>query len=91
VVALSTECVDLGPLGVPFGPVPTILRQLVVAVGADAVLAAAGAGLPALLAVLPELSPIVSNASRSVMSRCTRRWQRCSNGSAARLGDTFGV
>lgn len=56
VLVLSAECIDLGQLGVPFGPVRTILRQLVSAVGVDAVLAAAGAGLPAIVALLPELS-----------------------------------
>jgi DNA-binding CsgD family transcriptional regulator len=56
VVVLAAECVDLGPLGVPFGPVRTIFRQLVSVVGVDAVLAAAGAGLPAIVALLPELA-----------------------------------
>jgi DNA-binding CsgD family transcriptional regulator len=56
VVVLFAECVDLGPLGVPFGPVRAILRQLVSAVGVDAVLAAAGAGRPAIVALLPELA-----------------------------------
>ncbi|HEX4444567.1 MAG TPA: AAA family ATPase [Galbitalea sp.] len=56
VVVLRAECVDLGPLGVPFGPVRAIIRQLVSIVGADAVLAAAGAGRSSIVALLPELA-----------------------------------
>ncbi len=62
VVVLSTECVDLGPLGVPFGPVRAIIRQLVSAFGVDAVLAAAGAGRPAIVALLPELAEHVDES-----------------------------
>ncbi|HMH59110.1 MAG TPA: AAA family ATPase [Galbitalea sp.] len=62
IVVLSAECVDLGPLGVPFGPVRAILRQLVSAVGVDAVLAAAGAGRSAIVALLPELAERIDDS-----------------------------
>ena len=55
-VVLAAECIDLGPLGVPFGPIRTILRQLVAVVGAEELLAAAGPGRPAIAALLPELA-----------------------------------
>jgi tetratricopeptide (TPR) repeat protein len=54
-LVLSADCIDLGPLGVPFGPVRSMMRQLVSAVGVDAVLAAAGPGRAAITALLPEL------------------------------------
>lgn len=55
-LVLSADCIDLGPLGVPFGPVRSIMRQLVSAVGVDAVLAAAGPGRASVAALLPELA-----------------------------------
>jgi DNA-binding CsgD family transcriptional regulator/tetratricopeptide (TPR) repeat protein len=55
-LVLSADCIDLGPLGVPFGPVRSIMRHLVSAVGIDAVLAAAGPGRAAIAALLPELA-----------------------------------
>jgi DNA-binding CsgD family transcriptional regulator/tetratricopeptide (TPR) repeat protein len=55
-LVLSADCIDLGPLGAPFGPVCSIMRQLVSAVGIDAVLAAAGPGCAAIAALLPEIS-----------------------------------
>jgi DNA-binding CsgD family transcriptional regulator len=55
-LVLSANCTDLGPLGVPFGPVRSIVRQLISAVGVDAVLAAAGPGRAAVTALLPELA-----------------------------------
>ena len=55
-LVLSADCIDLGPLGVPFGPIRSIMRQLVSTVGVDAVLAAAGPGRAALAALLPELA-----------------------------------
>ena len=54
-LVLSAACVDLGPFGVPFGPIREILRQLAAAVDVEQLVIAAGTGRPALVALLPEL------------------------------------
>ncbi|WP_248148868.1 helix-turn-helix transcriptional regulator [Microbacterium aoyamense] len=56
VVAVG-PCVDLGPIGTPFGPVRRVLRDLADEVGLDALRAAAGSSAAAanLACLLPEL------------------------------------
>ena len=61
-LVLSAACVDLGPFGVPFGPIREILRQLAAVVDIEQLVIAAGTGRPALVALLPEL---VSGDERS--------------------------
>ena len=55
-IVLTADCIDLGTMGIPFGPVRSIMRQLVAVVGAEAVLDAAGPGRPGVVALLPELA-----------------------------------
>ena len=56
VIAIG-QCVDLGPIGTPFGPVRRVLRGLHDAVGTDLLRAAAGSATAAsnLACLLPEL------------------------------------
>lgn len=49
-------CLDLGSARTPFGPLIAVVRSLVSALGADAALAAVGAGGDALRMLLPELA-----------------------------------
>lgn len=53
---LAGRSVDLGSDGAPYAPFTAILRQLVDAIGLDAVLAAAGPGSGVLSVLLPELA-----------------------------------
>ncbi|MFB7892915.1 AAA family ATPase [Microbacterium sp. NPDC056044] len=52
------QCVDLGPIGAPFGPVRRVLRDLHAAVGTDALRAAAGsaAAIASLAALVPGIA-----------------------------------
>lgn len=58
VVAVG-QCVDLGPIGAPFGPIRRVLRDLHAVVGADALRTAAGstAVIASLAALVPGISP----------------------------------
>ncbi|NYE21226.1 helix-turn-helix transcriptional regulator [Microbacterium immunditiarum] len=58
VVAVG-QCVDLGPIGAPFGPIRRVLRDLHGEVGTDALREAAGspAAVTALAALVPGLAP----------------------------------
>lgn len=58
VVALG-QCVDLGPIGAPFGPVRRVLRDLHAAVGTESLRAAAGS--PAVIASLASLVPGIAD------------------------------
>jgi DNA-binding CsgD family transcriptional regulator len=49
------QCVDLGPIGAPFGPIRRVLRDLHAAVGIDALREAAGS--PAMIAALAAFVP----------------------------------
>ncbi|MFJ8894356.1 AAA family ATPase [Leifsonia sp. NPDC102414] len=53
---LTGRSVDLGTDGAPYAPFTAILRQLVDAIGLDAVLSAAGQGAGVLSVLLPELA-----------------------------------
>ncbi|GAB3580491.1 hypothetical protein GCM10027406_20100 [Leifsonia lichenia] len=53
---LTGRSVDLGTDGAPYAPFTAILRQLIDAIGLDAVLVAAGQGAGVLSVLLPELS-----------------------------------
>ncbi|MDF2554865.1 MAG: helix-turn-helix transcriptional regulator [Microbacterium sp.] len=55
------QCVDLGPIGAPFGPVRRVLRDLHEAVGTDALREAAGS--PAAIASLAALVPGIADAA----------------------------
>lgn len=52
------QCVDLGPIGAPFGPVRRVLRDLHAAVGTDALREAAGsaAAITSLAALVPGIA-----------------------------------
>ncbi|GAA5200130.1 LuxR family transcriptional regulator [Microbacterium jejuense] len=52
------QCVDLGPIGAPFGPIRRVLRDLHAAVGTDALREAAGsaAAIASLAALVPGIS-----------------------------------
>lgn len=58
VVAVG-QCVDLGPIGTPFGPIRRVLRDLHAAVGTDALRTAAGSAavIASLAALVPGISP----------------------------------
>ncbi|WP_225221833.1 helix-turn-helix transcriptional regulator [Microbacterium gallinarum] len=58
VVAIG-QCVDLGPIGAPFGPIRRVLRDLHTAVGTEALRAAAGS--PAVIATLAALVPGIAD------------------------------
>lgn len=58
VVAVG-QCVDLGPIGAPFGPVRRVLRDLHAAVGTESLRAAAGS--PAVIASLAALVPGIAD------------------------------
>lgn len=62
VVAIG-QCVDLGPIGAPFGPVRRVLRDLHAEVGTAALRAAAGS--PAVVASLAALVPGIADAAAS--------------------------
>ncbi len=49
------QCIDLGPIGAPFGPIRRVLRDLHAEVGTDALRSAAGS--PAVIATLAALVP----------------------------------
>ncbi|MBW9094308.1 AAA family ATPase [Microbacterium jejuense] len=53
------QCVDLGPIGAPFGPIRRVLRDLHAAVGTDALREAAGSAavIASLAALVPGISP----------------------------------
>lgn len=55
------QCVDLGPIGAPFGPVRRVLRDLHAEVGTEALRAAAGS--PAVIASLAALVPGIADDS----------------------------
>jgi DNA-binding CsgD family transcriptional regulator/tetratricopeptide (TPR) repeat protein len=59
VVVAIGQCVDLGPIGAPFGPVRRVLRDLHSALGTDALRAAAGS--PAVIASLAALVPGIAD------------------------------
>lgn len=54
VIAIG-QCIDLGPIGAPFGPIRRVLRDLHAAVGTDALRDAAGS--PAVISTLATLVP----------------------------------
>ncbi len=58
VVVAVGQCVDLGPIGAPFGPVRRVLRDLHACVGSSALRAAAGsdAALASLAALVPDIA-----------------------------------
>ena len=58
VVAIG-QCVDLGPIGAPFGPIRRVLRDLHAAVGTDGLREAAGS--PAVIATLAALVPGIAD------------------------------
>lgn len=58
VVAIG-QCVDLGPIGAPFGPIRRVLRDLHAAVGTPTLRAAAGS--PAVIATLAALVPGIAD------------------------------
>jgi DNA-binding CsgD family transcriptional regulator len=58
VIVAMGQCVDLGPIGAPFGPVRRVLRDLHSAVGTEALRRAAGS--PAALATLAAFVPGIS-------------------------------
>lgn len=60
-VLAVAQCVDLGPIGAPFGPVRRVLRDLHAAVGAEALRSAAGS--PALIAALAALVPGIADTT----------------------------
>lgn len=60
VVAIG-QCVDLGPIGAPFGPIRRVLRDLHAAVGTETLRAAAGS--PAVIATLAALVPGIADAA----------------------------
>ncbi|WJL96251.1 AAA family ATPase [Microbacterium sp. ET2] len=63
VVVAVGQCVDLGPIGTPFGPVRRVLRDLHAVVGTDALREAAGS--PAALATLAAFVPGVMTETSS--------------------------
>lgn len=66
---LTGRCVDLGSDGAPYAPFTAILRQLVDAIGLEAVLAAAGQGAGVLSVLLPELTSADAVAARTGADR----------------------
>lgn len=54
-VVLTATCVDHGPIGLPYAPIRTLVRQLASAVGAQTLIDAAGPGRAALASLAPEL------------------------------------
>lgn len=63
VVVAVGQCVDLGPIGAPFGPVRRVLRDLHAAVGTEALREAAGS--PAAVATLAAFVPGVMTETPS--------------------------
>ena len=53
------QCIDLGPIGAPFGPIRRVLRDLHAEVGTDALRSAAGS--PAVIATLAALVPGIAD------------------------------
>lgn len=53
------QCIDLGPIGAPFGPIRRVLRDLHTAVGTDELREAAGsaAAIASLAALVPGIAP----------------------------------
>ncbi|MHC3000409.1 helix-turn-helix transcriptional regulator [Microbacterium sp. HJ5] len=66
VVAIG-QCVDLGPIGAPFGPIRRVLRDLHTALGTDALRAAAGS--PSVIATLAALVPGIADDPGSADQR----------------------
>ncbi|WP_085369761.1 helix-turn-helix transcriptional regulator [Leifsonia sp. NCR5] len=66
---LAGRSVDLGSDGAPYAPFTAILRQLVDAIGLDAVLSAAGPGSGVLSVLLPELASADSVPARTGAER----------------------
>lgn len=66
---LTGRSVDVGSDGAPYAPFTAILRQLVDAIGLDAVLAAAGPGSGVLSILLPELSTADEPTARTGAER----------------------
>ncbi|MFC6357457.1 ATP-binding protein [Luethyella okanaganae] len=63
VLLLRGQCVDLGAVAAPYAPIKSVLRALVEAVGGETMVAAAGPGKGALIALLPELAAVEGSAS----------------------------
>ncbi|MDY0910496.1 helix-turn-helix transcriptional regulator [Microbacterium sp. CFBP9034] len=61
------QCVDLGPIGSPFGPVRRVLRDLHSALGTDALRVAAGS--PAVTATLAALVPGIADDAAAAEER----------------------
>jgi DNA-binding CsgD family transcriptional regulator len=61
------QCVDLGPIGAPFGPVRRVLRDLHAAVGTEVLRKAAGS--PAVIAALAALVPGIADVRPAVDER----------------------
>jgi DNA-binding CsgD family transcriptional regulator len=68
-IVLTGKSVDLGTDGAPYAPFTGILRQLVDAIGLDAVLAAAGQGAGVLSVLLPELGETAGVPARTGVER----------------------
>lgn len=58
------QCVDLGPIGAPFGPIRRVLRDLHTAVGTDALREAAGsaAAIASLAALVPGIAEVAPDS-----------------------------
>jgi len=57
-VVVRGQCVEFGTVGIPYAPLVGVLRDLVDAVGSDAVFAAAGGGAPTLRTLVEAHAPI---------------------------------
>lgn len=68
-LVLTGKSVDLGTDGAPYAPFTGILRQLVDAIGIEAVLEAAGPGSGVLSVLLPELSAVEGVPPRTGVER----------------------
>ncbi|QIG38470.1 AAA family ATPase [Microbacterium sp. 4R-513] len=58
-IVATGQCVDLGPIGAPFGPIRRVLRDLHAAVGTETLRAAAGS--PAVIATLAAFVPGIAD------------------------------
>ncbi|GGE96371.1 helix-turn-helix transcriptional regulator [Mycetocola zhadangensis] len=68
-LVLTGQCVDLGAVAAPYSPIQSVMRGLVAALGADAVLEAGGPGAEALTALMPELAPRAADSGSGRLNR----------------------
>ncbi len=57
-ITVYGQCVEFGTVGIPYAPLVSVLRDLVDAVGAEAVLAAAGGGASTLRTLVEARTPV---------------------------------